>query len=198
MPHWLKKCKIDKGGGVISSALVFLEGVNILNKQISFYTDGSCRGNPGPGGYAAVCFDDNVISYKYADFYERTTNNEMELKSINHVLNIMDLYIKFDTYDCVIYCDSAYAINCLTEWSPAWELNEWKNSKGEEIANCKVIQETYELYKRMIDRVHFIKVKGHKNNIGNELADALCTKNSSKFDAIVKDNSLRFGCLSIL
>ena len=76
--------------------------------MVEIYTDGSCKGNPGSGGFAVIVLKDNIIDYSFTEQSEYTTNNQMELKAIIHALK----YIKehYKTEQCVIYSDSAYCV----------------------------------------------------------------------------------------
>ena len=156
-----------------------------------FYTDGSSKGNPGPGGYGVVEYDikSNIIFYIYSEYFKNVTNNQMELKAILHVLKIA---AEHKEYDFTIYSDSAYAVNCLTNWCSVWAKNNWIRKRNKPILNLELIQEMYSIYLQVKNRVTIIKIEGHKGILGNELADALSTNNRKKFDDLICKYNIAF------
>lgn len=153
----------------------------------TFYTDGACSGNPGPGGFGVISIENNTINYKYAEYFDKVTNNQMELKAILHVFKIAaaDPDNKY-----VIYSDSAYAVNMINSWIFGWAKNGWKNSKKQTVENLDLVKELYNYLNINFFNCQVYKVDGHSGNIGNELADALATNNGNKFDKIVKQNNV--------
>lgn len=134
------------------------------------YVDGSCRPNPGPGGYGIVLLDDDerlIRTYRYDK--ENTTNNEMELMAI---LNAA-VFAKIKNEPLTIYSDSSYAIGCLSNWMYSWERNGWVKSDNKIPENLKLIQSYYSNFKDY--DITFKKVKGHAGNFWNEIADKLAT-----------------------
>ena len=135
------------------------------------YTDGSCQGNPGPGGFGVVVYEDDKNLYTtHAQYCENTTNNREEIKAILYVMR---------NYGCgaarpLVYSDSAYCVNMFNEWIFSWERNGWKRSKNQEILNLDLIKEYWDLYQQGY-RIDLRKIKGHVGHEGNELADALAT-----------------------
>ena len=89
------------------------------------YTDGACKGNPGPGGFGVVDFQDNIIYCQYKENCEQTTNNREELKAILHAFEMAEDY---PDVTFIIYSDSAYCVNMLNDWIWTWAKNDWKNS----------------------------------------------------------------------
>ena len=87
-----------------------------------FYTDGSSKGNPGPGGYGVVEYDikSNTIFYIYSEYFKNVTNNQMELKAILHVIKLAAAD-KENSY--LVYSDSAYAVNSINTWMYEWARN---------------------------------------------------------------------------
>jgi len=91
------------------------------------YTDGSCSGNPGPGGFGVVVLDNNENELlTHSERSENTTNNREELKAI--------LWAAFrfgsPIDNLIIYSDSAYCVNTLTNWMFRWEEKDWKKSNN--------------------------------------------------------------------
>ena len=170
-------------------------GQNKMFNNLTFYTDGGCSGNPGPGGFGVVCLNTcysqtisdyierHTINYTYSEQSESTTNNKEELKAILHVLKIA---AEHKEYNFTIYSDSAYAVNCLINWCPMWAKNNWTRKGNKPILNLELIQEMYSIYLKIKDRITIIKIGGHKGVLGNELADALSTGNNKKFNDLVK------------
>lgn len=131
------------------------------------YTDGSCRGNPGPGGYGVVVLDDyeNIIE-DWSKQEEQTTNNRQELKAIIFAAK------EYGKYNPIVYSDSAYAVNSLTKWMYTWANNNWCKSDKKQPENLDLIQEYYNLCKQGI-KIDLRKVEGHAGNKWNDLADKL-------------------------
>lgn len=152
----------------------------------TFWTDGACKGNPGPGGYGIVEIQDNKILYKYSDYCDNTTNNREELKAILHVF---ELAAAEPDNQYVIYSDSSYAVNIINDWIFTWVKNNWMNSKGNQVENLDLILNLYKYVTINFFNCQVKKCKAHCNNIGNELADALATNNQNKFDKIIKENN---------
>ena len=147
---------------------------------MNVYTDGSCSVNPGPGGYGVVVLDDNDsnIIYDFHAHSKETTNNIQELKALIHAFFLASLRPN-DFFN--IYADSAYAIGVFTQWAHNWERNNWTKSDNKPIKNLELIKKGYSIYKTL-KNCRIIKVAGHNDNIGNELADALATNNIIKYN----------------
>lgn len=132
--------------------------------HVEIWTDGSCIGNPGPGGWAWVATDGREGSG--AD--PATTNQRMELLAIQYALREHP-----DATTVLIVTDSRYSIDCLTTWLPGWVRRDWVNSKNEPVKNRDVIEATAAL---MAGRsVEFRWVKGHAGTALNERADSLAS-----------------------
>ena len=157
-------------------------------KKYQIYTDGSSRGNPGPGGWGVAVFHDNTIVYAEHDFCSYTTNNREELKSILQALQFAAERPK-DSF--TIYSDSAYCVNICTNWIETWAKNNWKNSKKQTVENLDLIKELYSYLHAdpadewQVCNFRIEKVEGHVGLIGNEIADALATNNTKKFDELI-------------
>ena len=144
-----------------------------------FYTDGSSKGNPGPGGYGVVEYDiqSNRIFYIYSEYFKNVTNNQMELKAILHVIKLAAAD-KENFY--LVYSDSAYAVNSINTWMNGWARNGWVNSKKKPVENLDLIQEIYSYLEFPMENFDLRKIDGHSGHLGNELADALATGNMKK------------------
>ena len=136
--------------------------------MIEVYTDGSCIGNPGPGGWAVLITTgtkQNTISGNK----KNTTNNQMELMAAIKALEQLSKKDKIK-----IYTDSIYVKDGITRWIKVWKKNNWKTSKKKQIKNL-------ELWKKLsrLNDSHDVEwkwVKGHNNNPMNMLVDKLAKK----------------------
>ena len=140
------------------------------NPDIIIYTDGSSRGNPGPGGYGIVMqkFDSNYIK-EFSEGYRKTTNNRMELTAVIEGLAAL-------TQPCqvMLTSDSTYVLKGIQEWMPNWKKRGWKTASKKPVKNVDLWQK--------LDRVigeHKIDwrwVKGHSGHRENEIADQLANQ----------------------
>ncbi|MDC0344107.1 ribonuclease HI [Pelagibacteraceae bacterium] len=133
------------------------------------YTDGACSGNPGPGGWGAVIFDEREKQNNISGKAKETTNNRMELMA-----PIMALKKTKSKSDITIFTDSTYVKNGITEWIKKWEQNGWKNSNRKPVKNKDLWIKLNELCQK--NKVIWKWVKGHSNNKYNILADKLATQ----------------------
>lgn len=131
--------------------------------MITYFTDGSCSPNPGPGGFAVIKETELAI----VGHEEMSTNIRMEGRAIIAALN------DSNGDDCEIFTDSEFWVNVITKWGAGWEKNNWAK-KGGEIKNLDLVQEVYELYKK--SKAKIIWVRGHVGNENNELADNWANK----------------------
>ena len=157
--------------------------------NLTFYTDGACSGNPGPGGFGVVCLNTyysqtiydyierHTINYTYSEQSESTTHNREELKATLHVLKIA---AEHKEYNFTIYSDSAYAVNSINTWMYGWARNGWVNSKKKPVENLDLIQEIYSYLEFPMENFDLRKINGHSGHLGNELADALAKNNMKK------------------
>ena len=156
--------------------------------MIVFYTDGACKGNPGPGGFGVISLQNNEILYDYAEYCEETTNNREEMKAILHVFKLIEFSKVKDTV--VIYSDSAYCVNMINDWIWKWANNGWKNSKKQTVENIDLVKELYKYLTIEFFPCQVIKIKGHCGIIENELADALATKDKAKYKKILDKHNI--------
>lgn len=133
--------------------------------DFEIYTDGSCRGNPGPGGWAAVLSSaggERVLQGAEAD----TTNNRMELTAA-----IMALRELPAESSATIHTDSEYVMKGLNEWLPAWKVRGWKTAAKKPVKNQDLWQALDEASRGR--RLEWRWVRGHAGNPGNERVDRL-------------------------
>ena len=148
---------------------------------IEIYTDGSCSGNPGPGGWAAVAVDTstNKIVDVTCGREDYTTNNRMEMSAILHAL----AYYGNNIPPVIVHSDSAYAVNTFTQWMWSWKNNGWKRAKGQPIENLDLVKTYVDLCEQG-NQIDLRKVDGHKGIKWNEIADGLATGRLKEEDVI--------------
>lgn len=138
--------------------------------MLTYYTDGSCSPNPGPGGFSVieVTIEDGEPRMQPVRLgYDKdSTNIRMEGRALIAALE------HADGRDCEIYTDSEFWINVITKWSLAWEANGWQKKGG--IKNLDIVQEVCPLYRKSKARLTW--VRGHNNDPGNEMADGWANK----------------------
>ena len=133
--------------------------------MIKIYTDGSCLGNPGFGGWAAIIFlNDKKIKIKGKK--RNTTNNQMELMAPIKALKKIPVGEKVQ-----IYTDSKYVKMGITEWIESWKKNNWKTSSKKKVKNKDLWKELDRLSKKY--QIKWLWVKGHSGDITNEEVDQL-------------------------
>ena len=137
--------------------------------KYKIYTDGACSGNPGPGGWGAVILDQDDKQKNISGSEKNTTNNRMELLAA-----IMSLKKIKNNSEVVIFTDSTYVKNGITEWMKNWKKNGWKNSSKKPVKNKDLWEKLDKLCET--NSVSWKWVKGHSTNEFNNLADELATK----------------------
>ena len=137
--------------------------------KYKIYTDGACTGNPGPGGWGAVIFDQDDKQKNIWGSEKNTTNNRMELLAA-----IMSLKKIKSNSEVIIFTDSTYVKNGITEWMKNWKKNGWKNSNKKPVKNKDLWVKLDKLCEA--NNVSWKWVKGHSTNEFNNLADELATK----------------------
>ena len=140
---------------------------------MTIYTDGSCRYNPGPGGFGVIVLNDQdeVVNY-HAEQSEETTNNREELKAILWAFLKYGVPAAAGTEPPTVYSDSAYCINTFTNWMFSWAKNGWIKSDKKVPENLDLIQMFYRRWNQGY-RINFQKVKGHSGEKWNEMVDRL-------------------------
>ena len=139
--------------------------------KVMLYTDGGVRGNQN---------ENNIGSWGaymiYRDYENRisggernTTNNIMELKGCIEGLKA----IKNKNLPVVVHLDSAYVLNGITSWIESWKRNGWRTSTKKPVQNMALWREL-EAERNKFFSIEFVKVKGHSDNEGNNIADKLC------------------------
>ncbi len=136
--------------------------------KVIIFTDGGCRGNPGPGGWGALMRFGNHEKEIYG-YEEETTNNRMELMAAIRSLEIL-------SRDCsiILTTDSQYVRQGITEWMEGWKKRGWKTAAKKPVKNKDLWQRLDEAVKR--HDVEWQWVKGHSGHEGNERADDLANR----------------------
>lgn len=139
---------------------------------IKIYTDGSCIGNPGPGGWAAVILD-GALKKELFGGEKSTTNNRMELTAAIKALEYCLILQKnsFLNKEIEIFTDSLYVKKGITEWIKNWENNNWKTADKKVVKNIDLWKNLKELSESKKISWHWIK--GHSDHPMNDLADKL-------------------------
>lgn len=146
--------------------------ISELPIEIKIFTDGGCEPNPGKAGSGVAVYQNNEISALWYGLYDaKGTNNSAELHALNQALKMAQTEIR-NGKQVVIFCDSKYAIQSLTQWAINWEKKGWKKASGE-IKNLALIKEMFALYRPMKNRLQILHVNGHVGCEGNELADRM-------------------------
>lgn len=137
-------------------------------KEVIIYTDGACRGNPGPGAWA--CLLQYGEHEKTLSGYEaHTTNNKMELMATIQALRLLK-----ENCTVKLYTDSKYVQQGITEWIHNWKKNQWRTSAKKPVKNAELWQQLDELVVNF--DVHWHWVKGHAGHPGNERVDQLANE----------------------
>ena len=136
--------------------------------EIKIYTDGSCIGNPGPGGWGAI-LKYEATSKEIKGFHPNTTNNIMELTAVIKALQAINRPCKI-----IITTDSNYVKNGITEWIYQWKEKDWKTTGKKPVKN----KELWEILDKETQQheITWKWVKGHSGHMGNERADELANE----------------------
>lgn len=149
---------------------------------IKIYTDGSCLGNPGRGGWGFVIVKEDECVYKEGGAKDKTTNNIMELTAIEKALK----YMEASDYESIsVYTDSNYAKQGITSWSKKWRINNWKGSTGSQIKNVEIwksIVETETKLKEAGKEIQWNWVKAHATDAFNNMVDELARDQAKTID----------------
>lgn len=146
-------------------------------KQVVIYTDGACKGNPGPGGWGAL-LEYNGRQKPLKGGEALTTNNRMELTAA-----IMALEALREPCQIKLYTDSVYVRSGLLEWLPGWKARGWKTADKKPVKNQDLWQRLDAAAARHEVEWHW--VKGHAGDPGNEAADRLANEGILEMQAAV-------------
>ena len=136
--------------------------------RVEVYTDGACRGNPGPGGWGALLVSGQHRRELWGG-ESSTTNNRMEMTAAIEALAALKRRCQVD-----LYTDSQYVRNGITEWLPQWKQRGWKTADRKPVKNTDLWKRLESEMARHEVRWHW--VKGHAGHAGNERADELANR----------------------
>ncbi|MDB9862466.1 ribonuclease HI [Litorivicinus sp.] len=139
-----------------------------MTKVVTLFTDGACKGNPGPGGWGVLLEYDGLEKTLFGGTPE-TTNNRMELTAAIEGLQALKRSCEVD-----LYTDSVYVRDGVTKWITNWKKNGWKTSAKKPVANQDLWQQLDAIVGQHNVRWHW--VKGHSGHPGNERADQLANQ----------------------
>lgn len=147
-------------------------------KEVALFTDGSCLGNPGPGGWAAILEYRGHLK-ELSQGYKLTTNNRMELLAVINGLAVLK-----ESCSVQITTDSQYVKNGMTSWLAGWKRRNWVNSQKKPVKNKDLWQRLDQECSR--HKIHWNWVKGHAGQTQNERCDELA-KNAALGDGKIPD-----------
>ena len=147
---------------------------SVLTETVEIYTDGACRGNPGPGGWGALLILGDHRKTMHGGEKD-TTNNRMELRAAIEALNALN-----GARDVTLYTDSKYVMDGINQWMLGWKKRDWKTAARKPVKN----QDLWQALDAAVSK-HNIKwhwVRGHTGVPGNEEADALANLGIDELD----------------
>ncbi len=145
-------------------------------KNIVIFTDGASRGNPGPGGWAAIICFDRKETVEIGGKEEHTTNNRMELTAVKEGLLFIQNQVQ--NRPVYIYTDSDYVVRGITKWIYGWQKNGWRTSQDKEVLNIDLWKPLFQLSTETSPL--WKHVSGHRGVSGNERADEIATEFANK------------------
>jgi len=137
-------------------------------EKIDIYTDGACKGNPGPGGWGAMLRTGAHVKELFGG-EANTTNNRMELKAVIEALNALN-----KPCTVTVHTDSQYVQKGISEWIHGWKARGWKTAAKAPVKNVDLWQALDAA--QACHTIEWRWVKGHAGHEGNERADALANR----------------------
>jgi ribonuclease HI len=149
---------------------IILNGKMMTLTVLNVYTDGACKGNPGPGGWGALLQSASGEKELFGGELE-TTNNRMEMMAVIEAFKALKR-----PCDVTLHIDSQYVLKGITEWIHGWKAKGWKTASKEPVKNVDLWQEMDRLVQAGGHKLTWRWVKGHAGHPGNERADGLANK----------------------
>jgi ribonuclease HI len=143
-------------------------------KQVTVFTDGACKGNPGPGGWGVLLTFGDVEKELFGGELE-TTNNRMELMAVIMALEALKKPCKVH-----LYADSQYVLKGINEWLAGWKAKGWKTAAKKPVKNVDLWKRLDGLVTSAGHEIEWTWVKGHNGHPGNERADQLANRGASQ------------------
>ena len=140
---------------------------DVLSKVV-IYTDGACKGNPGPGGWGALLRSADGSEKELFGGELGTTNNRMEMMAVIEALAALKRPCQV-----TLHVDSQYVLKGMTEWLAGWKAKGWKTASKQPVKNVDLWQRMDAMVNGAGHRIDWQWVKGHAGDPGNERADAL-------------------------
>lgn len=137
---------------------------------IDIYTDGACKGNPGPGGWGVLLQSGGTEKELFGG-EANTTNNRMEMMAVIQALEALKRPCKVN-----LHLDSKYVLQGITEWIAGWKAKGWRTASKQPVKNVELWQRLDALVSNSGHDIDWRWVKGHAGDPGNERADALANK----------------------
>jgi ribonuclease HI len=144
-----------------------------MNDAVEIYTDGACKGNPGPGGWGAWMLYNGKEKTMYGG-EALTTNNRMELTAVIRALEALKRPCSIK-----LYTDSSYVQKGITEWIIGWKARNWRTADKKPVKNDDLWKALDVLANQ--HHIEWIWVRGHDGNDGNERADSLANEGVAAF-----------------
>jgi ribonuclease HI len=138
---------------------------------VEIYTDGACKGNPGPGGWGVLLRSPAGAEKELCGGELETTNNRMELMAVIQAFQALKR-----PCHVVLYLDSEYVRKGITEWIHGWKAKGWRTAAKQPVKNADLWQQLDVLVYQSEHRIEWHWVKGHAGHPGNERADALANQ----------------------
>ena len=145
-----------------------------MMKKIEIFTDGACKGNPGPGGWGAI-LRYGTAEKEISGGESNTTNNRMEISAVLEALKCLK-----EPCEVTLYSDSQYVCNAISKgWAKKWKANNWMRTKTEPALNSDLWKEVLELCDK--HKINIVWVRGHAGHPENERCDRLAVAAAEKY-----------------
>ncbi len=157
-------------------------------KHVHIFTDGSCLGNPGPGGWAAIVrLVGTEHEKEFSGGFAKTTNNRMEILAVIEGLRALTQPCKVD-----IFSDSQYVCNAIKKWLQGWAKNNWRKADKKPVKNKDLWEILNVLIAKHQVTLHWIR--GHQGHVENERCDILA-KNAAMQQNLPEDMGLKLDLI---